>query len=188
MSTYEDQYRSLADKAAKKYGIPEGLFALSIGEKNPSWNPFAVNPDGSGGIAGLMPDESSNPFDPSIAFDYAAKQLSDKINSNAVVGNAAIRGNDTLPDGTKNVEVNRVMFDLFNGIWTEKQTVNVPAGYKGEDAQAEIKKDSRSVTDKVMADIGKNISGFFKNTGLSLLVGTVALIIIFATVYKFVTE
>jgi hypothetical protein len=66
--------------------------------------------------------------------------------------------------------------------------VNVPAGYKGEDAQAEIKKDSRSVTDKVMADIGKNISGFFKNTGLSLLVGTVALIIIFATVYKFVTE
>jgi hypothetical protein len=66
--------------------------------------------------------------------------------------------------------------------------VNVPASYKGEDVQAEIKKDSRSMTDKVMADIGKNISGFFKNTGLSLLVGTIALIIIFATVYKFVTK
>lgn len=80
-----DDYLSMARDAAKKYGVPQGLFADMLQSKNPTMNPYQVNPDGTGGVASLSPAMAeymgANTFDPASAFDAAAKIYSDAMKS-----------------------------------------------------------------------------------------------------------
>lgn len=75
---FED-YKSTAEDAAARYGVPFSIFRAVIGQES-AWNPNAMSSAGAVGIAQLMPGTArdlgvANPFDPKQSLNGSAKYL-----------------------------------------------------------------------------------------------------------------
>ena len=75
-----EDYRAMADAAAKKYGIDPILFGKVVGTES-NYNPKAVSPKGATGLGQLMPDTAkemgvTDITDPAQNLDGSAKYLS----------------------------------------------------------------------------------------------------------------
>lgn len=75
---YQGQYLELARKAARRHGVPEGLF-LRLIQQESAWNSKAVSSAGAIGLAQLMPATARglrvNPHDPISNLSGGAKYL-----------------------------------------------------------------------------------------------------------------
>lgn len=71
-------YRTLARRTARKYGVPESVFLAMIGVES-SWRPKAISSAGAVGLGQLMPGTARglgvDPFDPKQNLDGAARYL-----------------------------------------------------------------------------------------------------------------
>lgn len=187
MSVYEDTYRPLADKAAEKFGISKGLFADYISSNNPDWNPYQLTPTGAGGIASLTAEQSVNAYNPEVALNDAARILANKINSGTEVFGTTVR-NATPNSDTTVVPKANSLFSLIAGMSNEKSTVIPQSEIDANKKIAANVASKESFFQQYMREFGAAVSSFYKTTGLSLLVGFIALIIIVGVVYKFVTK
>ncbi len=72
-------YRQIARRKARKYGVPEAVFVRQIKQES-GFNPRARSPAGATGIAQIMPATARgwgiNPNDPVASLDAAAKNMS----------------------------------------------------------------------------------------------------------------
>lgn len=75
MPDYRAQFEPVARAAARKYDVPESMFARQILRES-TYNPNAVSPAGARGIAQFMPDTAAglgvDPMDPIASLDAAA--------------------------------------------------------------------------------------------------------------------
>lgn len=75
---YRGLYLDMAKAAARKYGVPEGMF-LKLVQQESGWNPDVVSPKGAVGLSQLMPGTADllgvNETDPQDNLDGGARYL-----------------------------------------------------------------------------------------------------------------
>lgn len=201
VTTYNtDVGENMARDAAKKYGIPEAIFIDTLKAKNPTLNPYQVNADGSGGVASLSPAMAeklgANTFDPSSAFDAAAKiykqallipenKTADSISSSYFTIND--KNNDTKID------------DFFNGnsigfleavkaafVGADQKTIDKVIGAATAEQKANDLKggDYEGVPFYKMS--GAQWSSYFRDKGLTFLFFIFGLLVIIYSLKTFI--
>ncbi len=80
---YKGVYLEMAKAAARKYGVPEGMF-LKLVQQESGWNPDVVSAKGAVGLAQLMPDTATHlgvdETDPQANLEGGARYLSMMFN------------------------------------------------------------------------------------------------------------
>ena len=78
LGAYRGRYLGVAQDAARRHGIPEGLFARLVQQES-GWNPAAVSHKGALGLAQLMPRTAAHlgvdPADPHQNLEGGARYL-----------------------------------------------------------------------------------------------------------------
>jgi len=76
--SYKGEYLEVAKAAARKHGVPEGMF-LKLVQQESGWNPGAVSSKGATGLAQLMPGTAAalgvDPTDPHQNLEGGARYL-----------------------------------------------------------------------------------------------------------------
>ncbi len=92
-------YRSLAARAARKYGVPVQIFLRQIQQES-GFNPKAQSGAGAEGIAQIVPKwhPGVDPWKPAEALDYAAKLMASHIKQYGSVERALSAYNSGKPD------------------------------------------------------------------------------------------
>jgi hypothetical protein len=97
-------YKAIARKAARKYGIPEGVFLRQIQQES-GWNPRARSSAGALGIAQFMPATARgfhiDPLDPVQSLFAAAKYDRQGIDQYGSIARALSAYNSGRPDAYK---------------------------------------------------------------------------------------
>lgn len=81
VDSYQGPYRTMAEQAARRHGIPVNLF-LRLVRQESGWNPKALSPKGAIGLAQLMPQTARylrvNPRDPAANLEGGARYLKEQ--------------------------------------------------------------------------------------------------------------
>ncbi|MEM9576763.1 MAG: lytic transglycosylase domain-containing protein [Pseudomonadota bacterium] len=81
---YKGKYLDMAKAAARKHGVPEGLF-LRLVQQESAWNPKAKSPKGALGLAQLMPGTARylrvDPHDPQQNLEGGARYLREQFDT-----------------------------------------------------------------------------------------------------------
>ena len=187
-STYQSQYGSVADKYAKQYGVPTDLFRSTI-DSISGFNPYKVNPDGTGGIAGLTDGamKGANIYDPDSSLKTAAQTMAAifKDNANGSWNDAAAQfkvGRVFNADGTPVVSTDSRDVPAYDAMGNP---TGMTQGQQEDNTIAAADPETGKPFWQYSAEDWKEL---FQNSIFSLLFGVIGVVFILGSIYMLLTN
>lgn len=174
-AVYEKQYGPVADKYASKYGIPTDIFRGVISSVS-GFNPYKVNPDGSGGMAGLKQDGFKNLdiYNPSSSLEVAGAAIADLYKNEA--GNSWERAAEMFKGKTVNVS--------DSGDMPMTDAMGNPTGQSVKEYEANDKTTANGDRSKPFWQYtSDDFKTFFQKSIYGLLLGIIGVVFIFGSIF-----
>lgn len=177
----ETQYGPIADKYAKQYGVPTDVFRSTINDVS-GFNPYKVNPDGTGGIASMRDGaiKGVDIYNPNQSLETAAKTMAaiqkaeggtwDQVASIFKTGRVFDESGNLATDSSGNMPA----YDIMGN----------PTGMSQADANANDAATKDTSDDKPFwAYTSQDWKDFFSNSIYGLIFGIIGVVLILGSIF-----